>query len=106
MLRLSVILALVGAAVGCRNQPAPVMEGQSVGLVFLTREGCANTAVLRANLDDALRSLGLPPAYQFIDLAALPRADARTGYPTPTLLYANRDVFGLSAPQPPLPEPT
>lgn len=25
---------------------------------------------------------------------------------TPTLLFANRDVFGLAVPKPPLPQPT
>lgn len=100
------LVVLVGAAVGCSSQPSPVMDAPSMRLVFLTREGCANTAVLRANLDDALRSLGVPAEYQFIDLATLPASDIRRGYPTPALLFANRDVFGLPAPQPPLPEPT
>lgn len=75
-------------------------------LVFLTREGCANTPKMRAHLDDALRSLGLPSNYQVLDLASVAETDLRRGYPTPTLLYANRDVFGMPEPQPPLPEPT
>jgi len=36
----------------------------------------------------------------------LPADDIRRGYPTPTLLFANRDVFGLAVPTPPLPQPT
>ena len=76
-----------------------------MGLVFLTREGCANTGRMRANLDGALKAMGLPTDYQVIDLATLPGGDARRGYPTPTVLYADRDLFGLPKPTPPLPEP-
>ena len=75
-------------------------------LVFLTRGGCANTTTMRANLDGALKTLALPTDYQFIDLDTLPKTDPRTGYPTPTLLYANRDLFGMAVPTPPFPEPT
>jgi hypothetical protein len=77
-----------------------------MGLVLLTSEGCVNTTTMRAHLDDALRSLGQSADYQVLDLATLPDADARRGYPTPTLLHVNRDVFGLPEPQPPFPEPT
>jgi hypothetical protein len=74
--------------------------------VLLTREGCVMTKTMRANLDEALLSLRPSPTYEVIDLDALPASDVRRGYPTPTLLYANRDVFGLAEPRPPLPEPT
>ena len=75
-------------------------------IVLLTRDGCANTDILRTNLDAALQSLAWAPDYEILDLAILPDADVRRGYPTPTLLYANRDLFGLPEPRPPLPEPT
>jgi hypothetical protein len=75
-------------------------------LVFLTRGDCVNTAKMRASLDEALKVMNLPNNYQFIDLDTLPKADARTGYPTPTVLYANRDLFGMAIPTPPFPEPT
>jgi hypothetical protein len=74
-------------------------------LTFLTRGGCVNTPTLRANLDQALKANGLDTDYQFIDLDSLPRTDLRTGYPTPTVLYANRDLFDMAAPTPPFPEP-
>lgn len=73
-------------------------------LVFLTRDGCANTPIMRANVDAALRSMGLQPSYQVLDLAQLPEADARRGYPTPTLLYRGEDVFGMAQPTPPYPD--
>jgi hypothetical protein len=61
---------------------------------------------MRGNLDAALKSMNLPTNYQFIDLDTLDKSDDRTGYPTPTLLFNGRDVFGLAAPKPPYPEPT
>lgn len=75
-------------------------------LTFLTRDGCSNTVVMRQRLDEALQRMDLPPTYQVIDLATLPEHDPRRGYPTPTLLYANTDLFGMPEPQPPLPTPT
>lgn len=101
MLRIGSLFVLTVVVAGCANVP-----GTRKSLVFLTREGCANTAAMRANLDQALQALGLPRDYQVLDLASLPVTDVRRGYPTPTLLYANRDVFGMAEPRPPLPEPT
>jgi len=75
-------------------------------LTFLTRDGCVNTPKMRANLDQALKALGWSTDYQAIDIGTLPADDARTGYPTPTLLYKNRDLFGMAVPNPPYPEPT
>lgn len=84
----------------------PSVEPSTKGLVFLTRGGCVNTAVMRRNLDEALKALGLGAAYEVVNQATLSEADVRRGYPTPTLLYAERDVFGMSVPKPPLPDPT
>ena len=75
-------------------------------LVFITRDGCVNTPDMLLNLDDALRGLGLALDYEVIDLGKLPKTDARTGYPTPTVLYRNRDLFDMPAPVPPYPEPS
>jgi hypothetical protein len=75
-------------------------------LVFLTRVGCANTTVMRRNLDAALKAIGRTSGYEVADQDALPTNDIRRGYPTPTLLYRDRDVFGMPAPEPPLPDPT
>ena len=60
---------------------------------------------MRRHLDEALKALGASPTYQTIDLDDLPDTDLRRGYPTPTVLYGNRDLFGMPEPQPPLPEP-
>lgn len=70
-------------------------------LVFLTRQGCVNTPQMMRNLDAARKALGWPLLYQCVDIGNLPHDDARAGYPTPTLLYKGRDLFGLAVPQPP-----
>ena len=104
------ILVLVALACACASpatsRHAPPTDPRASELVFLTREGCAATARMRTNVDEALKSLGGAASYQVVDLDALPASDIRRGYPTPTLLYGNRDVFGLPEPQPPIPDPT
>lgn len=94
---------------GCaQRQPTSVnavdrVTSVSSRLTLLTRDGCANTAIMRANLDAALRALGTPTEYQVIDLGTRADSDPRRGYPTPTLLHAHQDVFGM--PEPPVPHP-
>ena len=65
-----------------------------------------NSSKMLANLETALRALNWPADYQLVDQGTLPSTDARTGYPTPTLLYANHDLFGMPEPERPFPEPT
>ena len=81
---------------------APTMKD----LTFLTRDGCVNTPDMVNNLDDALTSLKLPKDYQFIDIGKLPKDDPRTGYPTPTILWKGKDIFGMAAPKPPYDVPS
>ena len=75
-------------------------------LVFITRDGCVNTVDMLNNLDDALRSLNLALDYEVVNVGTLPKSDPRTSYPTPTVLYRGRDLFGMPEPTPPYPEPT
>ena len=70
-----------------------------VNLVFLTREGCANTPTMRANLDKALHDLGWTQSYQTIDAATLQKDDTRRSYGTPTILVEDNDLFGKPKPQ-------
>ena len=98
---------MIGVAllsVGCMEQNRPMASTQD--LVFLTRGGCVNTATMKTNLDDALRLSGRPSEYQVIDLDSLPDGDVRRGYPTPTVLVSNRDLFGMAELQPPFATPT
>ena len=73
---------------------------------FLTREGCVQTTVMRARLDEALAAAGTPVRYTVVDLDTLPATDVRKGYPTPTILRGGVDLFGMAEAKPPFPEPT
>jgi len=94
MVRLFLVLAIILLV-----EPVRPLERISVrDLVFLTRDGCVNTARMRSSLDQALKSLALPISYELIDLDRLGSSDRRRGYGTPTVLYKNRDLFGMAEP--------
>jgi hypothetical protein len=102
MVACSVLFAC--SLVGCGSPPQSLPEKGTVkDLVFLTREGCVNTVTMRANLDVALKALGLPDDYQFIDADTLAGSDPRGGYGTPTVLHQGQDLFGME--EPPTPHP-
>src|SRR5262249_17381224 len=98
MYRRLLVCVLVAGVCAC-GQPSTSRSRQN--LVFLTREGCPDSQQLRSNLDAALVALHVSPDYQVFNVASLPATDARGAYPTPTVLYQNRDLFGV--PEPPLP---
>ena len=100
MVACSVLFAC--SLVGCGSPPqSPPEKGTMKDLVFLTREGCVNTVTMRANLDVALKALGLPDDYQFIDADTLASSDPRGGYGTPTVLHQGQDLFGMEEPPTP-----
>ena len=95
-------LVLLLATMSGETRPATLHD-----LVFLTREGCVNTPDMVNNLDDALKALDWPRNdYQYVHLENLKKTDPRIGYPTPTLLWKGKDIFGMPVPQPPFPEPS
>ena len=104
MWRVSVLVLLVAVPAIAAQTAKPPRDMKD--LTFLTREGCVNTPDLLLNLDDALLKLGWRRNYQYVDVGKLPKSDVRTGYPTPTVLWRARDIFGLAVPKPPYPEPT
>src|SRR5262249_55779043 len=75
-------------------------------LVFLTRDGCVNTPDMVNNLEEALTALHWPVDYQYVNIGTLQSTDVRRGYPTPTVLWKGKDIFGMPVPKPPLPEPS
>lgn len=85
---------LLVAAVPARSTERLFMHD----LVFLTRNSCENTDGMRSSLDQALKSLALPVNYELLDLDKLKPMDIRRGYGTPTVLYKNRDLFGMATP--------
>ena len=89
------VLAIV-AAITVGSPPTNTKD-----LTFLTRDGCVNTSIMRKNLNAALRTLGWKQEYRVIDIGTLAPTDVRTGYPTPTILWMERDIFGMPAPRPP-----
>jgi len=94
MRRLLSVLAIIFVA-----KPVRPLERFSVhDLAFLTRDGCVNTARMWSTMKLALKSLALPTDYKLIDLGKLEPSDRRRGYGTPTVLYRNRDLFGLAQP--------
>lgn len=98
-MRLTMLLALVTMA-GCAASPQVQM------IEFLTREGCVQTKIMQTRLDAAITAIGKPMPYTVVNLDTLPKTDVRTGYPTPTILRGGADLFGMSKPVPPYPEPT
>src|SRR5438309_12010006 len=94
------VMLLALAANGV-DRPATMKD-----LVFLTRDGCVNTPDMVNNLDDALAALKLPKNFQFINIGTLPATDVRTGYPTPTVLWKGKDIFGLPVPKRPYDTPS
>jgi hypothetical protein len=96
MWRIGTVVALM-MTMTVADRPSSV----KADLVFLTRDDCVQTPDMVNNLDDALKSLGWPNDYQFINIGTLPKDDVRTGYPTPSVLWKGRDIFGLPVPRPP-----
>ena len=103
--RLLSVVVVVSGVIACSRAPEQQLIGEPSmdKFVFLTRQGCVNTVIMRENFDDALKSVGLPYQYQFIDADTLAPADPRAGYGTPTVLYDGRDLFDM--PEPPVPHP-
>jgi len=99
--RAAILVALVGTFAA-----VPQTQRSTKDLVFLTRDGCVNTPDMQNNLEDALIRLKWRRDYQIINLAALKKDDPRIGYPTPTILWRDRDIFGMPVPKPPFPQPT
>lgn len=75
-------------------------------LTLLTCSQCSAGAELRRRLHQALRQLGLKPVFSIVDVASLPRTDPRIGYPAPTVMWRERDLFGIPEVPAPYPPPT
>jgi hypothetical protein len=96
-----IVLLLPVRGWASRETPRSVKD-----LTFLTRDGCVNTPDMVNNLEDALTALKLPHDYAYINIGTLAKDDPRTGYPTPTVLWKSKDIFGMPTPIPPYPEPS
>jgi hypothetical protein len=111
-------IAIAGLAclltAGCNPTTVPSSKGQttkqtmttdSIKIFFLTRDGCASTPILLANLKDVAKTGDIKVEYEVVSQDILPATDPRIGYPTPTILYNDRDIFGLAKPVAPFSSP-
>jgi hypothetical protein len=57
-MRIGITALIFATLVACNREPTPPTSMSN--LVFLTRGGCVNTTTMRANLDEALKAMGLP----------------------------------------------
>ena len=73
-------------------------KGDTMEIEVLGFEGCPNSPKFRQRVDSAASSVsGLRVIH--IDQESLPPDDLRRGYPTPTALVDNRDLFGMPRPE-------
>ena len=98
--RLWRLIAIVSVLCSCgaaprQNQPLvpamPVIE-------LLSFADCPNTPVLRAARGNAWALPGRGWTFTETNQERLPESDIRRGYPTPTVLVNQRDLFGLPEP--------
>jgi len=61
-------------------------------------DGCPNTPPVIQSAKAAARDLGDDWRVEAIDLESLSEDDTRRGYGSPTVLYQDRDLFGLPTP--------
>ncbi len=102
LVTVTMVLMAASSIAGGRTQASPPDPvGSSPGTAVW-----ANTATMRTRLDAALDRLGAATDCAVIDTDTLADGDARRGYGTPTVLYNNRDLFGMPEPTPPIPSPT
>lgn len=104
---LVILLLVAGLMTSC--EPSPRAEpaqgpigGTPVNIELLGFAGCPNTPKMRQNLSAALAEIGdqrlrLTEIHQ----DALPEADLRRGYPTPTVLVNGDDLYDMPPPTSP-----
>ncbi len=63
--------------------------------------GCPDTPQMRANLTAALEQLGNGAVFADTNQETLPENDLRRGWPTPTVLLNDKDLFGMAPPTAP-----
>lgn len=97
---------LKGDVFEAMRQMADVALGPAGGTVgasamrieVLGFEGCPNTPIFVERIRTAARVSGLDAAVLYVDQEALGETDIRRGYPTPTALVNDRDLFGMPVP--------
>lgn len=99
-------ISVLGFLAGCATRPtgsaqtAPVIAAQPK-IELLGFPDCPNTPAMRANLTAALSSISKGWTFADTNQETLLESDIRRGYPTPTILVNDRDLFGLPVPTAP-----
>lgn len=103
------VFALVATCVVVTQIPARQEASGTTDVVrieFLTRDGCVNSALMLANLRQAIVGAGASTVVDIVDQGKLRNTDARRGYGTPTILVNGVDPFGQPEPVVPFPPPS
>jgi hypothetical protein len=74
---------------------------QAMRIELLGFPNCPNTPAMRENLRVALMSMGGGLTFADVNQEALPESDIRRGWPTPTVLVNDADLFGMAPPSSP-----
>ena len=88
------IRAMADQAIGKPQSMEAAMKIEVLGF-----EGCPNTPQTRANVANAMKSIGLAADVVYVDQMKLPDNDRRRGWPSPTVLVDGRDLFGMAEPR-------
>jgi hypothetical protein len=94
MINLRLGLVVLGATLSCCA--APPKDANLMRVEFLTRDGCAGSLEMRANLNEAIAGLRQQVRVDAVDVATLAQTDYRTGYGTPTILIEGEDLLGIA----------
>ncbi len=79
---------------GSRTARKAPAETTSARIKFLYFDGCPMSPEMRDSLLTAMKTLGLEPDFEPIDLAALAAGDPLLRYGAPTLLVDDQDLMG------------
>ena len=88
------IRAMADQAIG-----KPQAMESAMNIEVLGFEGCPNTPATKANVEQAIASLGVAANVVYVDQMKLPENDRRRGWPAPTVLVDGRDLFGMPEPR-------
>lgn len=73
----------------------------NMSITLLGFDSCPLTPLMKERLEQAIRTLGRDLDLVQIDQQSLDSSDLRRGYPAPTVLVNESDLFGMEAPATP-----
>jgi|TARA_R110000744_G_scaffold112179_5_gene210446 hypothetical protein len=79
----------------------PSDRDTAMSITLLGFDGCPLTPLMKERLEQAIRVVGRDLDLVQIDQQSLDSSDLRRGYPAPTVLVNESDLFGTEAPKTP-----